>query len=553
MYRLMNIIVKRFGFFVLVCLVLFIFVITFSVEGSGRNDKIGFDYQIRWHSFSDHIQPSSEKNDATHTLELKLGVELIPIVQDVEEAMRGRSRLHLLLAEGSTPDVFSILSYYLDDTVLQSCLEITMDEIRTYMPDVYMGIEEVASEWGYGSGEVWDRYRIHGKLYFIPQISPRESLPRVILWRKDVLDELGKAVPKTIDEWEDILRAYRLANPSKVGYMVQPSFLYEHEAYLFSATGVYPFDWIEHDNRLIFGLMHPDMRLALETWQRWYMEGYVRVYDLNQFDWLNPHTFFINGDTIVTMIVRYKNGNWICNEPYYGGSVQERCKVKNPEAEFVISPPPVFQIAEKPEVGLSEPFEIDGTPIIAFGKHLEKDRDKLHKIMWVINQIASDEELYLLANYGIEKTDWRWEKVGDERAPKRISEELDHEFPFYGRTLRFWALAYSRTFDDYLVHPRIRQSIEDICLRAGAPYSRENLAWSYSKVRMPYYPVDQSGIDFVRKAYDVIYYTVSDSLYLPLKGGERADTTFETFVNSLENNPTYRDATEIINRYYFRE
>ena len=55
-----------------------------------------------------------------------------------------------------------------------------------------------------------------------------------------------------------------------------------------------------------------------------------------------------------------------------------------------------------------------------FGKQLEQDRAKLHKIMYILDTIIQDEELYMMTSFGIEGEDWVWDEYNSEQYPKQL-------------------------------------------------------------------------------------------------------------------------------------
>lgn len=63
--------------------------------------------------------------------------------------------------------------------------------------------------------QYYENIKVDGKIYGIPQF--REIGRNAIVYRKDLLDNLGLQVPKTIDEWYNVLKAMTLNDPDKNG------------------------------------------------------------------------------------------------------------------------------------------------------------------------------------------------------------------------------------------------------------------------------------------------------------------------------------------------
>ena len=105
-----------------------------------------------------------------------------------------------------------------------------------------------------------------------------------------------------------------------------------------------------------------------------------------------------------------------------------------------------------------------------FGKHLEQDRNKLHKIMMTMDQMVVNEDLFLTANLGNQGESWDWEKIDGTKYPKQINTKDKDGFS-YSDIFSFWSLLYSEKNSALLIHPRIQESIRKYCYGFDAPYS----------------------------------------------------------------------------------
>ena len=383
-----------------------------------------------------------------------------------------------LLRMGQIPDVFSFSKYlpvlagHLQEgppwPLSEVCAQISEDEVATYMPNTYMQILKAASEQGYDRANVWQQYYDGDKLFVVPRIyAKREAIfrssgyPRAILWRNDLLRELGRPVPATIKQWTDVFQAY------KQKYYHQPWVIVFPHIPVLDAVGASLFGWRAREGRLVPGFLHPDMRLALDTLKSWHEEGYVGSG--------GTQTQFILGNALVAAGVFYEDGDWICERPYWPGSIQEKCTRLNPAAEFVISPVPTFPGKGQPSVDVAGVFS---TAVIGFGKHLEQDREKLHAVMRIVDMLCHDEELFLLANYGVEKKHWVWADEGGFRFPQRLEGARTRAEQNQLNIGPHWLQVYSPLVDRLLIHPRLRESRDQLCVGLQAAYSPKNVHWN---------------------------------------------------------------------------
>lgn len=94
--------------------------------------------------------------------------------------------------------------------------------------------------------------------------------------RKDWLDKLGLKAPKTVDEYLDMLRAFRDKDPNgngkndEIPYSGREKLAFT-EAF-FGAYDALPLDWKFENGQLIPNLIRPQMKQALATYRKMYEE-----------------------------------------------------------------------------------------------------------------------------------------------------------------------------------------------------------------------------------------------------------------------------------------
>ncbi|MGO4541649.1 ABC transporter substrate-binding protein [Paenibacillus sp. 2TAB19] len=122
----------------------------------------------------------------------------------------------------------------------------------------------------------WDS---SGKMFRIPGDVPEASYMTTIL-RKDWLDNLGLQVPKTLDEYVAVLRAFANDDPDGNGkkdtYGLSGDNYYRSLAPFFYAYGVDVENFIkQEDGSVKFGSVMPEVKPVLELLQTLYKEGVI--------------------------------------------------------------------------------------------------------------------------------------------------------------------------------------------------------------------------------------------------------------------------------------
>lgn len=126
------------------------------------------------------------------------------------------------------------------------------------------------------SDESYDAVRYEGKIYAIPT----KSMPDVrgnIIVRKDWLDKLGMKVPETVDDFTEMLRAFRDQDPSGNGADKNIPFSTAGGAIVGNLTGAFgiPADWNDVDGNLVNIVNDPNTKKYIEYMNQLYQEGLI--------------------------------------------------------------------------------------------------------------------------------------------------------------------------------------------------------------------------------------------------------------------------------------
>ncbi|HHY82989.1 MAG TPA: extracellular solute-binding protein [Clostridiales bacterium] len=151
--------------------------------------------------------------------------------------------------------------------------------------DVAPIIEEYASDTvrkylDYGGGRALQGAIIDGKMIGIPNPGGLVSGYSVLWYRSDWLKKLNLQPPKTLEDIENLARAFVEQDPDGNGvddtYGIAAHKNFgggDSDLYLvLNMFGAYQ-GWIEKDGKLEFGLIQPEVKPALEKLHQWYKEG----------------------------------------------------------------------------------------------------------------------------------------------------------------------------------------------------------------------------------------------------------------------------------------
>jgi putative aldouronate transport system substrate-binding protein len=128
--------------------------------------------------------------------------------------------------------------------------------------------------------ESWDDAKVSkdGKIYGIPQENPIRN-STVTYMRKDWLDKLGLQPPKTVDDYINVLTAFRDKDPNgngkkdEIPFTARAKFAFGFQ--FFAAYDVQPQVWKFENNQLVPNFIRPGMMDALKVYKRLYDEKLI--------------------------------------------------------------------------------------------------------------------------------------------------------------------------------------------------------------------------------------------------------------------------------------
>jgi putative aldouronate transport system substrate-binding protein len=236
-------------------------------------------------------------------------------------------KLTLLLAAGDLPDLlqtYGINTPEAAPAVNNGAFYELNDLIEKYGPNLKKKIPQ----------STWDSPMVSkdGKIYAIPSENYLQN-SQVVYVRKDWLEKLNLKAPKTVDEYVDMLRAFKEKDPNgngkadEIPFSGRQNFAFS-EAF-FAAYDVIPGGWKYENNQLVPNFIRPQMKQALELHRKLYQEQLMdnEIFVQQGKDW----------DAKIKGAARV--GMWL-HDPGYPDKWQSDVKQNEPKAEIVNIPAP---------------------------------------------------------------------------------------------------------------------------------------------------------------------------------------------------------------------
>lgn len=184
-------------------------------------------------------------------------------------------KFQLMISSGNLPDFFlgskDDFAWLYNEGLL---MDIT-DYADLYLSEYNKSILES------DDGAAQDLVTVDGRRYALVQPSGHESNAYVMWIRKDWLDNLGMDIPKTIDEFETVLKAFKEDDPAGTGENNYIPLGLSNDSWtgsikgLVNCLGAYKSIWLEKDGGYAYSSIQPEMKSALQTLANWYKLGYI--------------------------------------------------------------------------------------------------------------------------------------------------------------------------------------------------------------------------------------------------------------------------------------
>lgn len=226
---------------------------------------------------------SIENNVSTKWAKEKFGINIKSLWSITDTNGAFGTKLRLSMSSGQEmPDVVTIGTG--DSTIAQDLIDSGMYAEVGTMFDKY------ASEtWKAAMAQdpnVWNQYSRNGKKMGLPVLDYAYNHDYILWIRQDWLDKLNMQAPKTMDELEKVMDAFKNQNPDglapdkvtplSIGFKTSMNTWMGDPSWIFGAYGTLPQQWnVGADGKLEYGSVNAGMKQGLEKLKAWHEKGYI--------------------------------------------------------------------------------------------------------------------------------------------------------------------------------------------------------------------------------------------------------------------------------------
>lgn len=186
-----------------------------------------------------------------------------------KSATTSKEVFNLMMVSGKLPDIIHGEKIDMNKAGTDGALEPLDELIDKYAPNIKKFLAD--NPWAKKGTVAGD-----GKLYYIPYVLDGTASEGWYI-RQDWLNKLGLTVPKTVDEYYNVLKAFKEKDPNGNGKADEVPFISRNVAgitYLAPLFGART-GWYVKSGNAAFGKMEPEYKTAMINIKKWYAEGLI--------------------------------------------------------------------------------------------------------------------------------------------------------------------------------------------------------------------------------------------------------------------------------------
>lgn len=371
----------------------------------------------------------------------------------------------MMLAANELPDVFN--RFNIDPEFLaHAATKFSLNDLKANMPETYKFLNGLMEQLGLDRDENWGTYQdTDGMMWGVPRIWDMAWVPWGQMWRKDILDELGYDIPRTIPETEEVFEALKAVYPDMYGMGARGRTDWQAFDLVFNAYGIGMGRQTVRNGKIVQPWATREFREGLQVLRRWYEKDFIDPDFQNHA--IEYYENMAAGKYIVVQWIG--RGNWDFNageDTQYFNALRDNV----PGASLVAATHIARDKNTKPAQVVWNPFL---TQLTVLGKHLENDLERLHKIMQVGDVLALDREVKILSGSGIEGEHFFYPE--GERVPKALPEVASMSTAERADKLGI-GFIWQGNFSTYsMMNSRAQKVIDDYLLDPNGPYHSSKL------------------------------------------------------------------------------
>jgi putative aldouronate transport system substrate-binding protein len=224
---------------------------------------------------------SMENNVATKWAKEQFGIDIKSLWSVTDTNGAFATKLRLAMSSGQEmPDIVTVGDNLLAQDLIDSGMYQEVGPLfDKYASDTWKKAMEQ-------DPNVWNQYSRDGKRMGIPVLDYAYNNDYLLWIRQDWLDKLNLEAPKTIDELETVMDAFKNQNPDglapdkvtplSIGFKTSMNTWMGDPSWIFGAYGTLPFQWnVAEDGKLEYGSINPGMKQGLTKLSEWLKKGYI--------------------------------------------------------------------------------------------------------------------------------------------------------------------------------------------------------------------------------------------------------------------------------------
>lgn len=349
----------------------------FTFEGYPIQSDVTLSYWVELNSNVATVSEDLGKTPFAEELKRETGVDVKFIHPPVGQA---NDQLNILLASEDLPDIIE----YTWPKLPGGASKALADGFIINLTDVFADHAPNLTAYLSAHPEIDKQAKTDDNQYYaFPFIKGDEKLLVVqgLMVRQDWLDELGLAMPETIDEWHNVLTQFKEKKGAEAPLSFQDNMLVNGD--FIGAYGIKK-DFSIQDGKVIYGPYDPRYKDFLTTFAQWYREGLI-----------DQNVANLDGKTLNANVLNGKSGATYGFAGSGLGTWMQAFAEKNPNANLMPAPHMTLQRGDVPRFGQKEfPVSLYGTAITSSCKHVELAARFL--------DYGYSEAGYKLYNFGVE-------------------------------------------------------------------------------------------------------------------------------------------------------
>lgn len=420
-----------------------------------------------------------------------------------------KEQFNLLVASGDYPDIveYDILKEYTGGPE-KAILDGFIIDLTEYMPEYAPNLMKYYSE--NPLAEKMAKTDT-GKYYSFPFVRGDDSLMVYFgpIIRKDWLDDLGIDLPETMDDWYNMLKAFKEEKNAAAPLTYQNWMLGSGNGSPFiGAYGIAKDFYLDGSGNVQFGSIQPEYKEFLTEFSKWYAEGLIDP-DIETVDSKQVAAKITGGDTGASIGYQASRlGSWL------------KAKQDDPQFDLIGAKFPVKNKGEKPR------FAQKDFPLPGIAAYITTACEDIEAAMRVLDYNYSKEG-HMLVNFGIEGESY--EMV--DGYPKYTDDVLNNpEIPAPTALGQYTRACYNG--------PMIQD--KRYMEQYGYTFEQQKLAnqnWQYSdveKYRMPKVtPTPEESQELATIMNEINTYR--DEMYVKFLFGQESLDNFDDYVNNIKN------------------